>query len=247
MRPLTEQQFQELAAALLTQARATAPEWTEHNASDPGITLLELLAWIAESLLYRLTAIPRHGAAAARRLALAARGLADLATPKGACGVRRVNYFAGQLLNAEDFRDEQEYVRQRLRRLNRLVHGSGVVSGPQVSVTVNRSKGQSVVIEPGLALTPCGEEIEICAPTAASLPAQRKPLLLQLLFAERLAAPVPVSAVENGEQQFSRVEETFSVMLAPVGQADAVSIARLTCSRGRWRVDRDFRPARARK
>jgi hypothetical protein len=33
------------------------PEWTDHNASDPGITLVELLAWIAEMDIYRLNQI----------------------------------------------------------------------------------------------------------------------------------------------------------------------------------------------
>ena len=31
-----------------------APEWTDFNASDPGITLIELFAFVAESLLWRL-------------------------------------------------------------------------------------------------------------------------------------------------------------------------------------------------
>lgn len=31
-----------------------APEWTDHNAHDPGITLMELLAWVAEAQLYSL-------------------------------------------------------------------------------------------------------------------------------------------------------------------------------------------------
>jgi predicted phage baseplate assembly protein len=35
-----------------------APSWTDHNAHDPGITLLELLAWIAESDIYRVDRIP---------------------------------------------------------------------------------------------------------------------------------------------------------------------------------------------
>lgn len=30
------------------------PDWTNHNPSDPGITLLELFAWLTEMLLYRL-------------------------------------------------------------------------------------------------------------------------------------------------------------------------------------------------
>lgn len=38
-----------------------APGWTDHNIHDPGITLMELLAWIAEMDLYRLNRVPdRH-------------------------------------------------------------------------------------------------------------------------------------------------------------------------------------------
>jgi hypothetical protein len=33
---------------------ASAPEWTNHNASDPGITLVELFAHLAEMLFYRV-------------------------------------------------------------------------------------------------------------------------------------------------------------------------------------------------
>jgi len=33
------------------------PEWTDHNASDPGITLVELLAWITEMDIFRLNQI----------------------------------------------------------------------------------------------------------------------------------------------------------------------------------------------
>jgi len=43
--------------------------------------------------------------------------------------LRRVNYFAGRLLTAEDFRAEQEYHREKSRRHNRRLHGSGVASG----------------------------------------------------------------------------------------------------------------------
>ncbi|HYX28643.1 MAG TPA: putative baseplate assembly protein [Pyrinomonadaceae bacterium] len=33
------------------------PEWTDHNVHDPGITIMELLAWIAEMDIYRLNQI----------------------------------------------------------------------------------------------------------------------------------------------------------------------------------------------
>jgi hypothetical protein len=34
------------------------PEWTNHNPSDPGITILELCAWMTELILYRLNRVP---------------------------------------------------------------------------------------------------------------------------------------------------------------------------------------------
>jgi hypothetical protein len=35
-----------------------APGWTDHNVHDPGITLIELLAWVAEMDLYQVNRIP---------------------------------------------------------------------------------------------------------------------------------------------------------------------------------------------
>jgi len=44
-------------ADLVSEARALipryAPEWTDHNAHDPGITLVELFAWLSEILMFR--------------------------------------------------------------------------------------------------------------------------------------------------------------------------------------------------
>ena len=34
------------------------PEWTDYNVSDPGITLIELFAWMTELLTYRLNKVP---------------------------------------------------------------------------------------------------------------------------------------------------------------------------------------------
>ena len=34
------------------------PQWTDFNASDPGITLIELLAWMTETIIYRLNRVP---------------------------------------------------------------------------------------------------------------------------------------------------------------------------------------------
>lgn len=49
-------------ADLVEQGRALvplySPEWTDHNASDPGITLIELFAFLAEMDIFRLNRIP---------------------------------------------------------------------------------------------------------------------------------------------------------------------------------------------
>ena len=34
--------------------------WTNYNVSDPGITLLELLAWLTENQIYSLNKIPKR-------------------------------------------------------------------------------------------------------------------------------------------------------------------------------------------
>src|SRR5215467_9420999 len=39
---------------------AYAPEWTNHNPSDPGITLIELLAYASERLMYQTNRITTH-------------------------------------------------------------------------------------------------------------------------------------------------------------------------------------------
>lgn len=47
---------------LLEEARSLIPryasDWTDHNASDPGIMLIELFTWLTEALIYRLNRIP---------------------------------------------------------------------------------------------------------------------------------------------------------------------------------------------
>jgi hypothetical protein len=46
--------FDELVHEGLSLIPAHAPDWTNHNPSDPGITLVELLAYFTEVLAYRL-------------------------------------------------------------------------------------------------------------------------------------------------------------------------------------------------
>ncbi len=74
-------------------------------------------------------------------------------------GLERVRYFPRQLLTADDMRAEQEYARQRQRRFNRFVIGWGVVCGLEVKLDPDTPAG--VLVCPGYALSPCGDEIYV--------------------------------------------------------------------------------------
>lgn len=55
---LDDRTFQDLVDEAKRLIPRYCPEWTDHNVSDPGVTLIELFAWMVESLLYRLNQVP---------------------------------------------------------------------------------------------------------------------------------------------------------------------------------------------
>jgi len=55
---LDDRQFQDLVNEARVRVARRCPEWTDHNVSDPGITLIELFAWLTETLVYRVNRIP---------------------------------------------------------------------------------------------------------------------------------------------------------------------------------------------
>jgi predicted phage baseplate assembly protein len=56
---LDDRQFTVLAERARTQIPRYAREWTDHNVHDPGVTLLELFAWLAEMQIYYLNQLPQ--------------------------------------------------------------------------------------------------------------------------------------------------------------------------------------------
>jgi len=55
---LDDREFDDIVAEALRLIPRYAPEWTNHNPSDPGITLIELAAWMTDLILYRLNRVP---------------------------------------------------------------------------------------------------------------------------------------------------------------------------------------------
>nr|WP_315249409.1 putative baseplate assembly protein [uncultured Duganella sp.] len=74
---LFDRRFGELMEIGRARLPGLAPDWTDHNAHDPGITLMELLAWVTEAQLYAIGRMRRDERAAyAALFGLAARGSA---------------------------------------------------------------------------------------------------------------------------------------------------------------------------
>ena len=55
---LDDRSFNDLVEEARARIPLYAPEWTDHNLSDPGITLIELFAWMTDIVLYRLNRVP---------------------------------------------------------------------------------------------------------------------------------------------------------------------------------------------
>lgn len=55
---LDDRRFEELLAELRTYIPRYAPGWTDHNPTDPGITLLEMFAWLSDMVIYRMNRVP---------------------------------------------------------------------------------------------------------------------------------------------------------------------------------------------
>ncbi len=65
---LDDRRFDDLVEEARSMIPAYAPDWTDHNAADPGITLIELFAFLSEMLIYRLNRVTSENTLAFVRL-----------------------------------------------------------------------------------------------------------------------------------------------------------------------------------
>ncbi len=55
---LDDRTFEDLVAEAKRRIPGYTPEWTDLNESDPGITLVQLFAWLSEMIIWRLNRVP---------------------------------------------------------------------------------------------------------------------------------------------------------------------------------------------
>jgi len=237
-----------LAAEMSAIVRRDVPGWTGNDDSDPGVTLVQLFAFLSETLLYRTGRIPEHARSAAARAALALSALGRV-SPGHCKPVQRPSFFAGRLLDAATLGAEQDYHREKLRRHNRALLGYGVVSGLAVHIDAASENGAaSIVIEPGYAVDGDGEEIALpCGARVAmrdAMPgASANGLFVTLRFWQR---PSDETAATGASTEPTMFEELALIGLAPDAVMPAIGLARLLRTQTGWQLDPGYTPPHVR-
>lgn len=164
--------------------------------------------------------------------------------------LERVRYFPRQLLTVDDMVTDQNYFREKLRRHNRYLHGTGVVCGLWVTASPTGAAPWQVAISPGYAIGPYGDEIYVadtvfldlsrcaagdttdpCDPTVYNPAAKgiATRLYVAIQYAECLARPVRSMASGCGCAdagcEFSRINDSFELgCIAMLPTAPAVPL-----------------------
>lgn len=156
----------------------------------------------------------------------------------GSAGLERTRFFPRQLITPDDLTQEQRYHREKIRRHNRMLHGWGVVCGLYVRLGEGPCE---VIVEPGYALGPYGDEIVVEQEVTVDLchedpdgnavspcgdsdiwcsdvrtnrtPGQ--PLYLAIRYAECHTRPVRVMpggcGCDEGDCEYSRIRDSFAI------------------------------------
>ncbi|WP_168120978.1 hypothetical protein [Paenibacillus sp. HB172176] len=133
----------------------------------------------------------------------------------------RNRYFYGKLLTVRDFESEQKYFNDKRRLLNRLLFGSGVLSGMQVVAVDDKT----ISVEMGVAIDNSGREVVIPAPVTLKLSMiegftnneYKKNVYLNVAYDEKGKEPVHSignSAVRSDEvSEYNRVLESYRLFI----------------------------------
>src|SRR6266566_2245099 len=130
----------------------------------------------------------------------------------------RNRYFFGKPMTVRDFEAEQQYVINKTRLLNRLIHGVGILCGMQVSLPSTVNGKFKVNISEGAALDCCGNLIIVnrlqdgVEVQGGGFPDGT--YYLYVKFAECVRQPIMASGnVSSCEEacSYNRIRETFEV------------------------------------
>ncbi|CAG7638742.1 hypothetical protein PAESOLCIP111_03972 [Paenibacillus solanacearum] len=132
----------------------------------------------------------------------------------------RNRYFYGKLLTVRDFMSEQMYFMDKRRLLNRLLFGSGVITGLQVVAVDDKS----VSVETGVALDALGREIVLPSPVTLKLSNMEgftnneyaKNVYLCIAYEEKGKEPMHTAATtgrDEGVSEYNRILESYRLFI----------------------------------
>jgi hypothetical protein len=148
--------------------------------------------------------------------------------------IERLNYYEGEYLGAVDFAAEQDYQRDMRRRHNVGQHTWGIVSGLELVLTSsgNTSGGTAaqaaLYVQPGMAIDGFGREIVVLNQTQITQdsfaayynpnPNAVIPMAIWITYTQQLIEPSQDACTSlNTNNPFGRVQETFQIVVTPVG------------------------------
>lgn len=153
----------------------------------------------------------------------------DPAGTRHSCGCRvedvvleRNRYFTGKFMAARDFAADTEYLLNRHRLHNRLLHGWGIVCGLVPEHHPRPECKDWVVVESGFAIDCYGRELVLDKETPFRLPLgdATEPFLLCARFTQEKIEPVPALYAEGTcdphRQEFNRYRDGVELVVAEV-------------------------------
>jgi hypothetical protein len=125
-------------------------------------------------------------------------------------GPKRVNYFHGQVLSVDAFREEQEYFISKLRQQNRAIFNTGIIKGLKLTCSGNR-----ISISRGFAMDAAGRLVEISATCNVDMPGNDGTWDIFLELTEEKSNPTR-STIENDtecKQVFCNIQEVTKIWI----------------------------------
>lgn len=129
----------------------------------------------------------------------------------------RNNYYYGKLLTSKDFQNEQDYMNNKRRLINRILHGAGIVYG----LDVVAADDSSIILQSGMALDAAGREIVVPRTQVLKLSTiegysalKSDTVCLGIAYAEKGADPVyAVMDTESDGKKYNETKESYRLYL----------------------------------
>lgn len=138
----------------------------------------------------------------------------------------RNHYYYGKLLTSRDFSMEQEYMNDKRRLGNRMLHGSGIVSGLKVVA----ADDTAIILQAGFAVDGGGREIVVPETEVVKLATidgvgslTSDTAYLAISYQEKAAERVYSALQEDNQESYNHVAEGYALHLYSEEECAAVS------------------------